>query len=166
MRIQFLGATRQVTGSRFCLDTGKDKILIDCGMFQERDFRQRNWDLFPFPPSEISAVILTHAHVDHCGLLPRLVNQGFNGRVYLTPPSADLVEIVLKDAAHIQLEDLKYKQKRHQKEGRDGPHTYEPLYDEQDVEATRQWTGHTDVRQELRPGRGEALPRQPSSWPW
>ncbi len=138
VRIQFLGATRQVTGSRFCLDTGKDKILIDCGMFQERDFRNRNWDPFPFPPSEISAVILTHAHVDHCGLLPRLINQGFSGRVYLTPPTADLVEIVLKDAAHIQLEDLKYKQKRHQKEGRDGPHTYEPLYDDHDVEQTCQ----------------------------
>jgi metallo-beta-lactamase family protein len=136
VRIQFLGATRQVTGSRFCLDTGKDKILIDCGMFQERAFRNRNWDPFPIPPSELSAVILTHAHVDHCGLLPRLVNRGFQGRIYMTPPSADLVEIVLKDSAYIQMEDLKYKLKRHRREGRDGPHDYEPLYDDRDVEKT------------------------------
>lgn len=136
MRIQFLGATRQVTGSRFCLDTGREKILIDCGMFQERAFRNRNWDPFPVPPSELSAVIMTHAHVDHCGLLPRLVNRGFRGQIYLTPPSADLVEIVLKDAAHIQMEDLKYKLKRHQREGRQGPHNYEPLFDDRDVEQT------------------------------
>lgn len=136
MKLQFLGATRQVTGSRFCLDSGSHKILIDCGMFQERAFKIRNWDPSPLPPSELDAVVLTHAHIDHCGLLPRLVKQGFHGPIYVTPPTADLVEVVLKDAAHIQEEDAKYKEKRHSREHRQSPYPYETLFNDDDVLAT------------------------------
>jgi metallo-beta-lactamase family protein len=134
VKLHFLGATRQVTGSRFCLEWSGHHVLIDCGMFQEREFVHRNWDPFPIPAGQIDAVILTHAHIDHCGLIPRLVRQGFSGPIYMTRPSADLVEVMWRDAARIQEEDLAYKQKRHRKESRTSPHPYEPLYTEHDAE--------------------------------
>ncbi len=134
MRLQFLGATRQVTGSRYYLEAGGAKILIDCGMFQERHFRDRNWEPSPVPPKKIDAVLLTHAHLDHCGLVPRLVNEGFRGPIYTTPASAELVEIILRDSAEIQMEDAAYKKRRHEKEGRKGKHPEVPLYTTADVE--------------------------------
>ena len=118
MRLQFLGAARQVTGSCFFLEGNGLKILVDCGIYQERPFLGRNWDPFPVAPETIDAVVLTHAHLDHCGLLPRLVAQGFSGQVLATRPTADLIGIVLADSAHIQEEDAAYKRKRHEKEGR------------------------------------------------
>ena len=133
MKLHFFGATRQVTGSRFCLETSQRKVLIDCGMFQEREFAQRNWESFPIPAADIDAVLLTHVHIDHCGLLPRLAHQGFAGPIWTTRPSADLIEIMLEDAAKIQMEDLAYKQKRHRRERRSSPYPYEPLFDEKDV---------------------------------
>ncbi|HNQ35989.1 MAG TPA: MBL fold metallo-hydrolase, partial [bacterium] len=77
MKIRFLGATRNVTGSRFLLESNGQHILVDCGLYQERDFAERNWNPFPFPPARIDAVILTHAHLDHSGYLPKLVMEGF-----------------------------------------------------------------------------------------
>jgi metallo-beta-lactamase family protein len=136
VKLHFWGATRQVTGSKFCLEHDAQRVLIDCGMFQEREFKDRNWETLPVPPSELNAVVLTHAHIDHCGLLPRLVKCGFRGPIYMTRPTVDLVEIMLRDSSKIQAEDVKYKQKRHRKEGRIGPHPYEPLYDEADVDET------------------------------
>ncbi|MCA9184203.1 MAG: MBL fold metallo-hydrolase [Pirellulaceae bacterium] len=136
MKITFLGANRQVTGSRYCLETDRARVLIDCGMFQERPYLDRNWATCPVPASDFDAVVLTHAHIDHCGLLPRFVKDGFHNSIYCTRPTADLVEILLKDAARIQVEDAKYKAKRHRKEGRQGKHPPVPLYDEQDAEAT------------------------------
>jgi metallo-beta-lactamase family protein len=123
-----------VTGSRYYLDAGGAKILIDCGMFQERHFRDRNWEPSPIAPKKIDAVVLTHAHLDHCGLVPRLVNEGFRGPIYTTPASAELVEIILRDSAEIQMEDAAYKKRRHQKEGRKGKHPEVPLYTTADVE--------------------------------
>lgn len=131
MKLHFLGANRQVTGSRYCLEIDDKRVIIDCGMFQERAYQERNWTKSPINEDSVDAVILTHAHIDHCGLLPRFVSDGFAGPIYTTRASADLVEIMLKDAARIQEEDVKYKQKRHKREGRKSAHPYEPLFTEQ-----------------------------------
>lgn len=136
MKIHFLGANRQVTGSRYCIETDKSKVMIDCGLFQERQYATRNWHDCPIPPNEIDALVLTHAHIDHCGLIPRHVKHGFNGPIYMTHPTADLLEIMLKDSAHIQAEDAAYKQKRHRREGRKKDIVIEPLYDAKDVDET------------------------------
>jgi len=101
-----LGAARTVTGSKHLLEVGHARVLVDCGMFQGlKALRERNWQAFPFRAETVDAVVLTHAHLDHCGLLPRLVAQGFNGRIFCTPGTAQLAKIVLADAARIQEED-------------------------------------------------------------
>jgi len=107
--LSFLGAAGTVTGSRFLLETGAGRILVDCGLFQGlRDLRQKNWAPFPGEPSSIDAVVLTHAHVDHCGYLPALVRDGFSGPIVSTPTTAELAGIVLLDAAHLQEEEAAY----------------------------------------------------------
>jgi len=136
MRLQFLGAARQVTGSRYYLQTDGTRLLIDCGMFHEREFLERNWEPSPVRPEKIDAVLLTHAHVDHCGLLPKLAGEGFRGRILTTPATADLVDVVLHDAAKIQSEDVAFKKKRHRKEGRRGRHPVKPLFTERQVRRT------------------------------
>ncbi|MGA2033173.1 MAG: MBL fold metallo-hydrolase, partial [Thermoguttaceae bacterium] len=136
MKLQFLGAARQVTGSQYYLQTNGARILIDCGMFQERDFLVRNWEPCPVRPRDITAVLLTHAHIDHCGLLPKLVEEGFRGPVLATAATVDLAELVLRDAAQIQEEDAAFKQKRHRKEGRRGKYPEKPLYTAADVDRT------------------------------
>jgi metallo-beta-lactamase family protein len=104
--ITFLGAARTVTGSKYLLDTGASKVLIDAGLFQGlKELRERNWQELPIRAPEIDAVVLTHAHLDHCGYLPRLVSQGFRGRVFCTPGTQDLCRIVLPDSGRIQEED-------------------------------------------------------------
>jgi metallo-beta-lactamase family protein len=104
--ITFLGAARTVTGSKYLLDTGAAKVLIDAGLFQGlKELRERNWQEFPIKPADIDAVVLTHAHLDHCGYLPRLVAQGFHGRVFCTAGTQDLCRIVLPDSGRIQEED-------------------------------------------------------------
>jgi metallo-beta-lactamase family protein len=104
--IKFLGAAGTVTGSKFLLETEGKKILIDCGLFQGlKHLRELNWLDFPIPASEVNCILLTHGHLDHIGYLPRLVKQGFTGKVYCSEPTADLAEIVLKDSAKIQEED-------------------------------------------------------------
>ncbi len=128
INLSFFGAAKNVTGSRYLLEAGDKNILIDCGMYQERDYRGRNWEPFPIDPATIDAVLLTHAHVDHCGYLPKIVNDGFNGTIYSTPATAQIAEIVLMDSAKIQFEDTKYKKKRHKREDRDGPYPHVPLY--------------------------------------
>lgn len=136
MRLLFLGANGQVTGSRTCLCTNRSKILIDCGMFQERESLDRNWERSAVPPHQLDAVLVTHAHLDHCGLLPRLLQEGFRGPIYATPATCELVEIVLEDSAEIQVEDTAYKRKRHYREGRQGAHPEIPLYTPAEVRRT------------------------------
>jgi metallo-beta-lactamase family protein len=136
VKLHFLGANRQVTGSRYCLEVGDTQVMVDCGLFQERAFLDRNWADSPVPPGKIDALLLTHAHVDHCGLIPRLVNQGFRGPIYATAPSVALAEIILRDSAEIQMEDAAQKRERHRKEGRRGRHPEAPLYTEADVDRT------------------------------
>jgi metallo-beta-lactamase family protein len=106
VKLTFLGAARTVTGSKHLLDVDGQQVLVDCGLFQGlKDLRARNWQPLPVRADGIGAVVLTHAHLDHCGFLPRLVNQGFRGRVFCTPATAELARIVLADAAHLQEED-------------------------------------------------------------
>jgi metallo-beta-lactamase family protein len=106
MTLTFLGAARTVTGSKYLLDTGSTRILIDGGLFQGlKELRERNWQDLPFRPQDLHAVVLTHAHLDHCGYLPRLVKNGFAGRIFCTAGTADLCRIVLPDSGRIQEED-------------------------------------------------------------
>jgi metallo-beta-lactamase family protein len=104
--ITFLGAARTVTGSKYLLDTGASKVLVDAGLFQGlKELRERNWQDLPVAAAAIDAIVLTHAHLDHCGYLPRLVKQGFRGRVFCTAGTQDLCRIVLPDSGRIQEED-------------------------------------------------------------
>ena len=134
-RLSFLGAARSVTGSRFQLSTGTSTLLVDCGLTQERRMQERNWEPFATPADRIDEVLLTHAHLDHCGLLPRLVAKGFRGPIYATGPTADIARIVMLDSARLQREDAEQKARRHEREGRRGPHPAVPLYEERDAEA-------------------------------
>jgi metallo-beta-lactamase family protein len=136
INLTFMGAAGNVTGSRYLLETDDLKLLVDCGLYQERHFLSRNWEPFRCSPAELHAVLLTHAHLDHSGLLPKLVSQGFHGRVICTPATADITKIMLIDSAHLQEEDAAYKKKRHLREGRRGPFPEIPLYTVADAEAS------------------------------
>jgi metallo-beta-lactamase family protein len=124
--IQFLGAAGTVTGSKHLVNTSSDgegkagfQVLIDCGMFQgAKEWRLRNWQPTPVPAASIDAVILTHAHLDHCGWIPRLVREGFCGPVYATPSTIDLCGIILPDSGHLQEEDARF-YNRHKKSKHD-----------------------------------------------
>ena len=106
LSLTFLGAARTVTGSKHLLQTADREILIDCGLFQGlKSLRERNWQALPIQPRALDAIVLTHAHLDHCGYLPRLVSQGYRGRVFCTPATAELAKVVLADAARLQEED-------------------------------------------------------------
>jgi metallo-beta-lactamase family protein len=106
MKLTFLGAAGTVTGSKYLLDIGDRRILVDCGLFQGlKQLRLRNWNPFPVPPESIDAVVLTHAHLDHTGYLPLLVANGFRGPVYSTAPTLDLCAILLPDSGHLQEEE-------------------------------------------------------------
>lgn len=135
IKLGFYGAARNVTGSRYYLEANGNKFLVDCGLYQERFLKDRNWDPFPIPPNTLDAVLLTHAHIDHCGLLPKLVREGFRGRIYCTDATADIAKIMLTDSARLQEEDAQFKKKRHEKEGRKGAHPEVPLYTVKDAEA-------------------------------
>jgi metallo-beta-lactamase family protein len=112
--LTFLGAARTVTGSKHLLDVDGRRVLVDSGLFQGRkDLRERNWQALPVKASSIDAVVLTHAHLDHCGFLPRLVGQGFEGRIFCTPATSDLATIVLEDAARLQEEDAERANRKH-----------------------------------------------------
>ena len=133
--LTFLGAARTVTGSKYLLQHGSARLLVDCGLFQGlKELRLRNWEPFPVPPAEIDVVLLTHAHLDHVGYLPRLVAQGFAGRVFCTAGTRDLCQLVLPDAGRIQEEDAR-QANRH---GYSKHHPALPLYTEED--ATRALT--------------------------
>ncbi len=108
MFLTFLGAARTVTGSKYLIEVGAHRVLVDCGLYQgPYDLRRRNWNDLPVKADTIETVVLTHAHLDHVGYLPRLVAQGFRGRVFCTPGTQDLAQLVLVDAAHIQEEDAR-----------------------------------------------------------
>lgn len=111
--LQFLGAAQTVTGSKFLLEVNRRRVLIECGLFQGlKKLRKRNWNPLPVPPSSVDAVILTHAHLDHSGYLPRLVERGFRGKVFCTPATRDLLHILLPDSGHLQEEQARFANKK------------------------------------------------------
>lgn len=111
--LTFLGAAQTVTGSKHLLEVNGHRLLVDCGLFQgQKELRERNWTELPFPAASLSAVVLTHAHLDHSGYLPKLVAAGFNGRIYCTPGTLDLCRLVLPDAGRIQEEDARQANKQ------------------------------------------------------
>jgi len=113
VKVKFLGGAKTVTGSRYLIEMDHSKFLVDCGLFQGlKEYRLRNWESFPIKPSEINFVILTHAHIDHSGYLPKLVKEGFSGKIYCTFPTEELVRILLLDAGKLQEEEAAYAQKK------------------------------------------------------
>jgi len=131
LSIQFLGGVRTVTGSKFLLSNGEVKILIECGMFRGEEFlTQRNYMNFEFNPSEISYLILTHSHIDHSGLIPKLVKEGFKGKILCTKPTKDLCKIMLADSAHVESVELEWKNR---KRIRAGKPLLTPLYTVEDA---------------------------------
>ena len=132
--LTFLGAAGYVTGSRFLLEAGRNRVLVDCGLCQEGENLRHNWEPFPVSPDTIDTVLLTHAHLDHCGWLPKLVHDGFRGRIFCTAPTADIARLLLVDSARIMQEDAEAKRLRHLREGRKGPYPEVPLYTVSDAE--------------------------------
>ena len=113
MKLSFFGGTGTVTGSKYLLQSGASKVLVDCGLFQGlKALRLRNWNPPPFSPEEVDAVVLTHAHLDHSGYLPRFIKQGFAGRVHSSRGTRDLCRILLPDSGHLQEEEARYANKR------------------------------------------------------
>jgi metallo-beta-lactamase family protein len=140
MRIQFLGATRTTTGSLYLITVNNQRLLLECGLFQGRrgESTERN-RTFPFDPKQIDAVVLSHAHIDHCGNLPNLCRQGFEGNIYCTFATRDLASIMLEDSAQIQRDDAAFVSKKRAKQGLP---PVEPLYTAVDAEkAVRQFVG-------------------------
>jgi metallo-beta-lactamase family protein len=152
--LTFLGAARNVTGSCYMVDANDTTLLVDCGLYQERDFLYRNWQPFRCNPRELNAVLLTHAHLDHSGLLPKLVKEGFRGKVYCTPATADITKIILLDAAHLQEEDAAYKKKRHIRDKKKGHYPEIPLYTVASAEATFPLFSPVEYNQTVTIGEG------------
>jgi len=131
--ISFWGGVGTVTGSKYLVETDKAKVLVDCGMFQGlKELRERNWQDPPFDPRSLTAVLITHAHIDHTGYLPRLVKQGFHGPVYCSRGTSDLLKILLPDAGRLQEEDADYKNRHNLT--KHSPAL--PLYTEEDADAS------------------------------
>ena len=151
--IQFLGAAGTVTGSKHLINTSYDssgkqgfQALIDCGLFQgQKEWRERNWQDTPVPAREIDAVILTHAHLDHCGWIPRLVKEGFRGPIYATSPTIDLCSVVLPDSGHLQEEDAAF----HNKKGTSKHSPALPLYTLEEAQDCLQYFKPVEVGQTI-----------------
>ena len=135
IKLSFLGAAQNVTGSQYLIETNKVRLLVDCGLYQERELTGRNWSPFFIPPETLDAVLLTHSHLDHNGLLPKLVREGFHRLIHGTAATSEITRIMLLDTANLQQEDAEFKRRRHQREGRKGLYPEIPLYTKEDAEA-------------------------------
>jgi len=144
--LQFLGATETVTGSKFVLEVAGSRAMIDCGLFQgHKELRLRNWEALPVRPESIGWVLLTHAHIDHTGYLPRLVRDGFTGPVYATTASADLLDIMLPDSGRLQEEEAEYANRK----GYSKHHPALPLYTEADARRALKQVVRVDYDREV-----------------
>ena len=151
MHLRFFGAAGTVSGSRHLLEVEGSRVLFDCGLFQgEKRLRLRNWEPFPVPAESVDAVVLTHAHIDHSGWLPRLVKEGFRGAIHTTPPAADLLGLLLYDSAKCQAEDASYANKK----GYSKHHPALPLYEERDVDRTLRLLQDVDRGRWFEPAAG------------
>ncbi len=151
LQLQFLGANATVTGSRYLLEAGSARILVDCGLFQGyKPLRLRNWAPFPVEPASIDAVLLTHAHLDHSGYLPRLVRAGFRGRVWCTRATASLCGILLPDSGRLLEEEAAYANRS----GSSRHRPAEPLYDEADARRSLERLNGVDFDQGFEPVPG------------
>ena len=131
--ISFWGGVGTVTGSKYLLETERAKVLVDCGLFQGlKELRERNWQEPPFKPQDLDAILITHAHVDHTGYLPRLVAQGYQGPIYASLGTASLLKILLPDCARLQEEDAAYRNRHNLSKH----HPALPLYEKHDAKAT------------------------------
>ena len=151
MKLTFLGATQTVTGSKFLIETQDRRILLDCGLFQgSKELRLRNWEAPPVDPKSIDAVVLTHAHIDHTGYLPRFVAHAYKGPVFATSATVDLPRILLPDAGHLQEEEANYRNKHHLTKHKPAL----PLYTVSDamssVHVIDSFSAHGDYRKILR----------------
>ena len=150
MKLHFLGAAREVTGSCFLVEGLNVRFLVDCGMVQGgRTAAARNHEPFPFDPASIDFVLLTHAHIDHSGLLPKLTRAGFKGAIYATPATVDLLGVMLPDSAHIQESDAKRSAKRSR-----GEDALPPLYTLQDARECLQQVRGIEYDREFAPRVG------------
>jgi Predicted exonuclease of the beta-lactamase fold involved in RNA processing len=134
LNLKFIGAARTTTGSMHLVDYNGRRILLDCGLFQGH--RKEAFEMnrtFPFDPREIDAIVLSHAHIDHCGRIPALVRQGYRGRIYATPATRDLADVLLRDSAFLQERDVEYVNKKRRKLGKN---LFELLYNERDIDRT------------------------------
>ncbi len=132
-KISFYGGVGTVTGSKYLIEHNGKKVLVDCGLFQgPRELRERNWNPLPFEPSELDAVIITHAHIDHTGFLPRVVRLGFNGPVFTSRATGDLMQILLPDSARLQEEEARYRNRK----GLTSHKPALPLYESEDADQT------------------------------
>jgi metallo-beta-lactamase family protein len=157
MRLTFLGAAGTVTGSKYLVEAGGQRLLVDCGLYQGvKQLRLRNWQPLPCDPTELDAVLLSHAHIDHSGYLPALVREGFSGPIHSSPETAELCRILLPDAGRLQEEDARYANRK----GFSKHHPALPLYDEADSERALErfepapfgtWRGLGPLRFRFRP---------------
>ena len=152
MKIRFLGAARTVTGSCYIVEACGHRFAVDCGLHQgNAEIEKRNWNTDIYNPEEIEFILITHAHMDHTGLLPRLVKKGFHGQIYATPPTKDLLSIMLLDSAHIQEMEAQWKAK---KDLRHGKEEIEPLYNQKDAEKTATYFKEASYNQPFSPFDG------------
>ena len=148
--LQFLGAAGTVTGSKYLLETGGYRLLVDCGLFQGlKELRLRNWTPLPIHPASVNSVLLTHAHIDHSGYLPRFVRDGFDGTVYATRATKALLEILLPDSARLQEEDAAYANRHHYSKHKPAL----PLYTEKDARAALKLVEGVDYGEDVRLGK-------------
>lgn len=159
MYLTFLGATGTVTGSKTMVEAGESRILVDCGLFQgPREIRERNWADFPIDPTTIDAIVLTHAHLDHCGYIPAVVRDGFDGPIYCTPNTAELAAIVMRDSAKLQEEDAAFARKKGFSRHREP----KALYDSEDALKAIELLQTVDFRTEFSPAAGITASFEPA----
>jgi metallo-beta-lactamase family protein len=148
MEVKLFGAAREVTGSCYSIDAGDSRILVDCGMFQGGKENERlNHEDFPFNPQKYNAMILTHAHLDHCGRVPKLVKLGFKGKIFATNATRELAEIIMRDSARIGAEDTEHENRRRAQEGLP---PRKPVYNEIDVKNTMKLFVEVDYGEEFK----------------